>query len=96
MERFITAPVLVHGTPDANDASLIVDAQLKPDGDHRPRLRLVSLDIETNQHGELYCIGLEGCGQRQVYMLGAPNGEERELGLALEYCDSRAALLDRF
>lgn len=95
MERFITAPVLVSGTPDPHDPSLIRDAQLKPDGDYRPQLRLVSLDIETNQHGELYCIGLEGCGQRQVYMLGEPNGAERELDFALDYCASRAELLDR-
>ena len=95
MERFITAPVLVHGTPDSRDPALILDAQLKPDGDYRPQLRMVSLDIETNQHGELYCIGLEGCGQRQVYMLGEPNGAPRELDFALEYCVSRAELLDR-
>ncbi|MCC2973861.1 DNA polymerase II [Massilia sp. IC2-476] len=100
MERFITAPVLVHGTPDGQDPGLIVDAQLKPDGDYRPQLRLVSLDIETNQHGELYCIGLQGCGQRQVYMLGEPNGTGRARGMVpdfeLEYCESRAALLDAF
>ncbi|MCC2957446.1 DNA polymerase II [Massilia sp. IC2-477] len=96
MERFITAPVLVHGTPDGQDPSLIVDAQLKPDGDYRPQLRLVSLDIETNQHGELYCIGLQGCGQRQVYMLGEPNGIDAPRHFDLEYCESRAALLDRF
>ncbi|VXB81049.1 DNA polymerase II [Massilia sp. 9I] len=95
MERFITAPVLVHGTPDPNDPGLIRDAQLKPDGDYRPRLRMVSLDIETNQHGELYCIGLEGCGQRQVYMLGAPNGVDKPRDFDLEYVESRAALLDR-
>ncbi|KFI07518.1 DNA polymerase II [Massilia sp. BSC265] len=95
MERFITAPVLVHGTPDPQDPVLIRDAQLKPDGAYRPQLRMVSLDIETNQHGELYCIGLEGCGQRQVYMLGEPNGAVREMDFALEYCASRAQLLDR-
>ena len=95
MERFITAPVLVHGTPDPHDPALIRDAQLKPDGDYRPALRLVSLDIETNQHGELYCIGLEGCGQRQVYMLGEPIGAPRELDFRLDYCASRAELLER-
>jgi DNA polymerase-2 len=95
MERFVTAPVLVHGRPDDNDPTLILDAQLRPDGAYRPQLRTVSLDIETNQHGELYCIGLEGCGQRQVYMLGEPNGAPRELEFRLDYCASRAELLDR-
>ncbi|MCA1855632.1 DNA polymerase II [Massilia oculi] len=99
MERFITAPVLVHGTPDARDPALVREAQLRPDGGYRPRLRLVSLDIETNQHGELYCIGLQGCGQRQVYMLGepdeAPPATAPERDFRLDYCASRVELLER-
>ena len=73
MERFITAPVQFSGTPDAD--GVLLNAQLKPDPDYRPKLRLVSLDIETTETGELYSIALEGCGERQVYMLGAPNGD---------------------
>ncbi|WP_434457374.1 DNA polymerase II [Stutzerimonas urumqiensis] len=93
MERFITAPVLFAGTPDAQGG--LRDAQLKPTSDYRPRLKLCSLDIETTMRGELYSIGLHGCGQRQVYMLGPPNGEAGSVDFALEYCDSRAALIER-
>ena len=93
MERFITAPVQFTGTPDAQ--GVLLDAQLKPDPDYRPALKLVSLDIETTRHGELYCIGLEGCGQRQVYMLGPPNGDASAVDFDLEYCDTRAQLLER-
>lgn len=93
MERFITAPVLFGGTPDAEGA--LVDGQMKPAPGYRPRLRLVSLDIETTLHGELYSIALEGCGQRQVYMLGPANGDAGEVDFALEYCDDRAQLLER-
>ncbi|EQM67640.1 DNA polymerase II [Pseudomonas tohonis] len=93
MERFITAPVLFGGTPDAEGA--LMDGQMKPAPDYRPRLRLVSLDIETTLHGELYSIALEGCGQRQVYMLGPANGDAREVDFDLEYCDDRAQLLER-
>ncbi|WP_443192209.1 DNA polymerase II [Pseudomonas indica] len=93
MERFITAPVGFGGTPDDNGA--LLDAQLKPAPDYRPRLRLVSLDIETNMRGDLYSIALEGCGQRQVYMLGPPNGTDTPRDFDLEYCDSRAELLER-
>ena len=64
MERFITAPVWFSGHPTGPGA--IVQAQMKPSPDYRPTLKLVSLDIETSRHGELYCIGLEGCGQRQA------------------------------
>ncbi|MEE1888353.1 DNA polymerase II [Pseudomonas carassii] len=91
MERFITAPVRFDGRPDSQ--GVLHDAQLKPDPDYRPPLRLVSLDIETSERGELYSIALEGCGQRQVYMLGPANGEADELDFDLHYCADRAELI---
>jgi DNA polymerase-2 len=94
MERFITAPVAFTGTPSPGDPTLLLDAQLKPAPDYRPRLRLVSLDIETTMQGELRSIALEGCGQRQVYMLGPANGDATGLDFGFEYCDTRLALLE--
>ncbi|PYB81234.1 MULTISPECIES: DNA polymerase II [Pseudomonas] len=91
MERFITAPVRFDGRAD--DQGTLLDAQLKPDPDYRPDLRLVSLDIETSERGELYSIALEGCGQRQVYMLGPANGEAGEVDFDLHYCSDRAELI---
>lgn len=88
MERFITAPVLF-GTGPAPDT------QLKPAPGYRPQLKLVSLDIETTMHGELYSIALEGCGQRQVYMLGPPNGDAGDIDFDLAYCDSRQLMLEK-
>ncbi|SFP41871.1 DNA damage-inducible DNA polymerase II [Pseudomonas borbori] len=93
MERFITAPVCFGGTPDAS--GMLLEAQLKPAPTYRPRLRLASLDIETNAQGELYSIALEGCGQRQVYMLGPANGVDPPRDFALEYCESRRQLLEK-
>lgn len=93
MERFITAPVSFSGTPDAD--GVLCNAQIKPASDYRPTLRLASLDIETTARGELYSIAIEGCGQRQVYMLGPPNGGNEPLDFTLEYCDTRAQLLER-
>lgn len=92
MERFITAPVWFGGTPDA--AGVLSDAQMKPAPDYRPPLKLVSLDIETTAKGDLYSIALEGCGERQVYMLGPPN-KTTEVDFKLDYCDTRAQLLER-
>ena len=92
MERFITAPVWFSG--DVRGDS-IVNARLKPHPDYRPQLKWVSLDIETTEHGELYCIGLEGCGQRQVYMLGPANGDASTLDFDLIYVDSRPQLLEQ-
>ncbi|GAA3912458.1 DNA polymerase II [Gibbsiella dentisursi] len=93
MERFITAPVWFSGQPAGGDR--LINAQMKPAPDYRPPLRLVSLDIETSAHGELYSIALEGCGQRQVYMLGPANGEPGPLDFTLEYCASRPQMLER-
>ncbi|MFJ3469860.1 DNA polymerase II [Pseudomonas sp. NPDC090201] len=92
MERFITAPVEFSGTPDAS--GLLLDAQMRPAPDYRPRLKLVSLDIETTERGELYSIALEGCGERQVYMLGPANGDAAQVDFTFDYCDTRAALLE--
>ena len=93
MERFITAPVLFSGTADVN--GILLNAQLKPDPNYRPKLRLVSLDIETTENGELYSIALEGCGERQVYMLGTANGDDSIVDFDLEYCDSRTVILKK-
>ena len=91
MERFITAPVWFGGTPDVGGA--LCDAQMKPAPDYRPPLKLVSLDIETTAQGDLYSIALEGCGERQVYMLGPPNKTDA-VDFKLDYCDTRAQLLE--
>ncbi len=95
MERFITAPVWFGGQPERAGSATLVDAQLKPAPGYRPRLKLCSLDIETNSFGDLYSIALEGCGQRQVYMLGPPNGDAASIDFDLAYCDTRAQLVER-
>ncbi|WP_407672096.1 DNA polymerase II [Noviherbaspirillum soli] len=94
MERFITAPVRILGQPGPGKGKFI-DSHLRPAPGYRPRLRAVSLDIETSAQGDLYSIALEGCGQRQVYMLGPFNGGEDQLDFTLEYCESRAELLEQ-
>lgn len=92
MERFITAPVWFSGEQQGSE---ITQARLKPAPDYRPPLKWVSLDIETTRHGELYCIGLEGCGQRHVYMLGPENGDASGLDFTLEYVASRPLLIEK-
>ncbi len=79
MERFINAPVWF------SIDSVSEFARLKPNPSYRPSLNWVSLDIETNQHGELYCIGLEGVGQRQVFMLGPPIAGQATDDFTLSY-----------
>ena len=91
MERFITAAVAFDGERQADGQYR--EAKLKPAPGYRPALRLASLDIETTAQGELYCIGIEGCGQRDVFMLGPPNGNAGSLDFALHYRPDRVELL---
>ncbi|MET0264209.1 MAG: DNA polymerase II, partial [Duganella sp.] len=94
MERFITAGVCIEG--GRTDGATIHDCKLKPAPDYRPPLRMVSLDIETSAYGELYSIALEGCGQRQVYMLGeAAPAPEPAPDFALDYCATRRQLIEK-
>ena len=93
MERFITAPVSFGGSAQANGP--LLNTQMKPHPDYRPRLKLVSLDIETSPQGDLYSIALEGCGQRQVYMLGKATEADTPVNFDLEFCATRGDLLLR-
>ncbi len=95
MERFITAPVWFAGQQSFGGNGPLLEGLMKPAPGYRPRLQLVSLDIETSPHGELYSIALEGCGQRQVYMLGPSNGRDEPRDFDLEYCDSHAQILEQ-
>ncbi|MFA9283499.1 DNA polymerase II [Comamonas sp. SY3] len=100
MERFITAGVQVEG--GLLQGSTVVDCKLLPAAAYRPALKLVSLDIETSQHQDLYSIALDGAGQRVVFMLGdapAPGGQagppEPARDFVLIYCASRKAMIEQ-
>ncbi|MFN6882924.1 DNA polymerase II, partial [Proteus mirabilis] len=89
MERFITAPVWFRYQNSHT-------VTLKPASDYRPTLRTVSLDIETSEFGELYSIGLAGCGDNVVFMLSDTLPEVQESqqpeGYRLCYVSSRLQL----
>lgn len=91
MERFITAPVWFR----YQHANKVI---IKPAPDYRPKLRTVSLDIETSEFGELYSIGLAGCGDNVVFMLTDNLPEVSEIeqpeGYRLCYVSSRRQLIE--
>lgn len=93
MERFIILSVWVEG--DMYNG-IIVNVRLKSYFDYRSSFKWVFIDIEIIRYGELYCIGLEGCGQRIVYMLGSENGDVFSFDFELEYVVSRSQLLEKF
>lgn len=88
MERFITAPVWFSRNSQG-------EYQLKPCDEYRPIIKAVSLDIETSQYGELYSIGLSGCNDSVVFMLGPDQGPSLNSDHRLVYVDSRPKLLDK-
>ena len=95
MERFITAPLTFAG--QAGPGAALRDCVLKPSQQaYRPTLALASFDIETTARGELYSIAFDGCGRRDVYMLGPPNGDAGGVDFNLVYVATRQALLGAF
>jgi DNA polymerase-2 len=92
MERFITAAILIES--DDTDSGTLLNPRLRPGEAYRPSLRIVSLDIETSASGELYSVALEGCGQRQVFMLGSAGDNESSVDdFQLTYFDERAQII---
>ena len=87
MERFITAPVWFSHNQQG-------EYYLKPCENYRPSIKAVSLDIETSQYGELYSIGLAGCGDSVVFMLGPEQGTALSSDHRLVYVNSRQQLLN--
>jgi len=71
MERFVTAPFHASGRLQRIDGRLqIVNARLRPI-DYQPRLRYLSLDIETDgRHGQILSIAWCSQGQEAILMQG--------------------------
>jgi DNA polymerase-2 len=94
MERFITAGVTLQG--GRTEHAALVNCKLVPAPDFRPVLKVVSLDIETSQHQDLYSIALDGMAERVVFMLGEPPAKPvRTPGFELIHCTTRKAMIDR-
>ncbi|GEQ75611.1 DNA polymerase [Comamonas testosteroni] len=94
MERFITAGVALQG--GRTEHAALVNCKLVPAPDFRPVLKVVSLDIETSQHQELYSIALDGMAERVVFMLGEPPAKPvRTPGFELIHCSTRKAMIDK-
>jgi DNA polymerase-2 len=94
MERFITAGVVVQG--GQREGATVRDARLLPTADYRPRLRVVSLDIETSATEALYSIALDGVRERVVFMLGdAPSEAPPPSDFRLVYCATSADMLQQ-
>ncbi|MEI8642304.1 3'-5' exonuclease [Pseudoalteromonas sp. Hal099] len=73
----------------------ILDAKLKTNGDYTPVLSKLSLDIECNESGVLFSIGLVGCGLDCVIMIGEPEHLDPVIGYTIIWCADEVALLQQ-
>ena len=106
-ERFLTGPVRITSTQEAADKNpsaqessqqLIVNPKIKPHASaekYQPRLKIMSLDIETAYDSqELYCISLL-CEQWQITLMkGETAGIQNKQNI--EYFTHEKALMLRF
>lgn len=71
MERFVYGSTEYSGEAHTNKHfNSIYNAKLKP-ANYRPTFKVLSLDIECSEKGELYSIGLAATDYRCVMMIGA-------------------------
>lgn len=71
MERFIYATATFKGELDHNSHSSIKRAQLSASA-YQPKFKVLSIDIECSEQGELYSIGLAADNFQKVIMRGSP------------------------
>jgi DNA polymerase-2 len=72
MERFITAGVAFAGQAQQSEGfASYRQAKLKA-ADYTPKFKVLSLDVECSEHGELYSIGLAADDYKCVLMRGEP------------------------
>lgn len=93
MECFIIVLVWVEGEMCGLQ---LVNVCMKLNFDYCLLLKWVLLDIEISCYGELYCIGLEGCGQWVVYMLGFELEMLLDVDFELVFIVSCFLLLEKF
>jgi len=96
MERFIKGGAWITGKRvDHAHYTEILDAKLKTNADYTPELSKLSLDIECNESGVLFSIGLVGCGLDCVIMIGEPEHHEPVIGYTIIWCADEVALLQQ-
>ena len=80
MERFVTGAAKITGSFEQQNGYLSCNSPALQPAEYRPKLRAVSLDIETDYDAkELYSIGLYGDGYAVVMMIGDPNSDGKSL-----------------
>lgn len=93
MERFINGPVRFRGASLADGAILV--AEMRPQADFRPQLKVASLHAQFLPTGKPGSIALTGCGEARSYALETLRQQNSPPELNIEYCESYSSLIDR-
>ncbi|MFC6439132.1 DNA polymerase II [Bowmanella sp. JS7-9] len=93
MERFINGSAAYAGQSNLQDGYADVnEAALKP-ADYQPELKVLSLDIECSEKGELYSIGMAADGYQCVLMIGTAQADAPDF---IRWVTDEVALLRAF
>lgn len=91
MERFICGGVTFKGRwASQNGFSVVSDPKLKA-CDYAPKLRCASLDIECDENGLLYSVGLSCPEDERVILIGDPQAHDKPV--SIEWVSNEKALL---
>lgn len=94
MERFIKGGVWVTGDATQKNGFIeITNAKLKANTDYTPQLTSLSLDIECNEEGVLFSVGLVGNGLDCVLMIGEPQMHVESF--VIDWCFDEINLLQK-
>ncbi|OFI33625.1 DNA polymerase II [Alteromonas lipolytica] len=93
MERFITSGLQYQGLSD-NALGAIVNARVKP-ANYRCNLAVFSFDIECDEKGHLFSIGVDSAAIKVVLMIGEAT-ETESLPFDIQWCTDETDVLRRF
>ena len=99
MERFITASLTARGEMFEKNGHLEIRQPQIKRCDYSPKLRWISLDIETHDlRGRLYSIAVSTEGSHQIFMVRHPRQiiPEGSNNLNIHWCENEEAALKQF
>lgn len=91
MERFVYGSAVFTGKQDTQNPAQLSDIQCKS-SQYVAKFRLLSIDIECSENGELYSIGLASETNKCVLMIGKAQEAENWI----QWLDNEKALLKQF
>jgi len=99
MERFITASLTARGNITKKNGYLEIRQPQIKQADYSPKLRWISLDIETHDlRGRLYSIAVSTANSHQIFMVKHPRqvAPRQDPALNVQWCHNEEVALQQF